>query len=265
MSINEEIYLFLLGLLYVYLVLQIGCTKPKQSIMRNLSLTITLSILSMIVLSQNSFYIGAEMGGVLQRYNYENEKGISSTQTSIPAILGGYFGYTYHSYSIETGFYALYQTVPLLDYNTLTFEVSKSTTEYIGRQVWLIPVRLGKTFLTTGNKLFFRPEIGANLSIYSSYNEENNFISFLPQTASEMLNEGYFPSKFVLGIEPGASIGYRFNDRAAIHLRCSYMIDFTEGYYEELTHLRPYSVKATRTMKNTAQLKIGFTFHFPRP
>jgi len=42
------------------------------------------------------------------------------------------------------------------------------------------------------------------------------------------------------------------------------MAHLGEPHYEEITHLRPFSLNATRTMKNTAQLKVGFAYHFLR-
>lgn len=237
--------------------------------MKKFFLIISFSILSIFGTAQNSFFIGGEAGGILQRYHYENDKNVTSTQTAVSTVLGGYFGYAFRSYAIEVGFYAVHLTIPLLDYNTLTHEVSKSSSEYHGRQGWLIPLRFSKTFLLAGDKVFIKPELGINMNISDFYHEDLSF-TFLHRLNEDSdggyhgLAYAYWQSQYLFIIEPGFSIGYRFSERADIYLRCSYMVDLGDSYYEEITHLIPYTVNATRTMKNTVQFKIGFAYHFLR-
>lgn len=57
--------------------------------MRKYYLIILFSNLSIIGTAQNSFFIGSEAGGILQRYHYENDKNVTSTQTAVSTVLEG--------------------------------------------------------------------------------------------------------------------------------------------------------------------------------
>lgn len=77
--------------------------------MRKLLVILIAFFLSVTCLAQNGIYIGYENGGLFGKYHYMNSKGFSLTQSSIGGVLGGYVGYKYNSYNLESGFMVIIQ------------------------------------------------------------------------------------------------------------------------------------------------------------
>jgi len=246
--------------------------------MRKLFLIATTILLSMTGVAQNGFYIGYENGGLFERYNYVNSKAKTLTQSSIGGILGGYVGFKYDSYSFETGFYGLYSSVPIVEYNYGNSSVSKSSSMGSGQESWLIPLRFGKEFLVAQNKIFIKPEIGFNVIIsrdyiknqpimgwgenVSAFPGDNNYVPSGPDSTRAY---GYIPSKVNFSIEPSISSGYRFKKKADIYLKCSYIANFNPIYYETITHYSTTeTVYATRIMSNAILFQIGLKYHFAK-
>ena len=246
--------------------------------MRKLFVFVTTFLLSMAGIAQNGFYLGYENGGLFERYNYVNSKANTLTQASIGGILGGYFGFKYDSYTVETGFYGLFSSHPLVDFNYSTSEVSKSLSMSSGQESWLIPLRFGKEFLVAQNKIFIKPEIGFNVMISRDYSENQPMMgwgenvsmfpgdnSYIPTGSDSTRAYGYIPSKINFSIEPGISSGYRFKEKADIYLKCSYIANFNPSYYETITHYSETgTVYATRNMSNSILFQIGLKYYFAK-
>lgn len=246
--------------------------------MRKLFVFVTTFLLSMAGIAQNGFYLGYENGGLFERYNYVNSKANTLTQASIGGIFGGYFGFKYDSYTVETGFYGLFSSHPLVDFNYSTSEVSKSLSMSSGQESWLIPLRFGKEFLVAQNKIFIKPEIGFNVMISRDYSENQPMMgwgenvsmfpgdnSYIPTGSDSTRAYGYIPSKINFSIEPGISSGYRFKEKADIYLKCSYIANFNPSYYETITHYSETgTVYATRNMSNSILFQIGLKYYFAK-
>jgi len=244
--------------------------------MRKLLSIITAFLLSMAVSAQNGFYLGYENGGLFESYNYVNSKAKTLTQSSIGGILGGYAGFKHNSYTVETGFYALLSSHPMVVYNYRTSEVSKSASMSNGQESFLIPLRFGKEFLVAGDKIFIKPEIGFNCMVSRDYSEnqtimgwgenvsafpgDNNYVA----TGSDSTRAyGYIPSKTNFSVEPGIASGYRFKKKADIYLKLSYLANFNPSYYETITHYsQTETVYATRNMSNAILFQIGLKYYF---
>lgn len=228
--------------------------------------------------AQNGFYIGYENGGLFERYNYVNSEAKTLTQSSIGGILGGYVGFKYYSYTVETGFYGLYSSYPMVEYNYSNSSVSKSSSMGSGQESWLIPLRFGKEFLVAQNKIIIKPEIGFNVIIsrdhsenqpimgwgenVSAFPEDNNYVPSGPDSTRAY---GYIPSKVNFSIEPSISSGYRFRKKADIYLKCSYIANFNPTYYETITHYSATeTVHATRNMSNAILFQIGLKYYFAK-
>jgi hypothetical protein len=246
--------------------------------MRKLLFFLTASLLSVTCLAQNGFYIGYENGGLFERYNYVNSKAITLTQSSIGGIFGVFVGFKHDSYSFETGFYGLFSSHPLVDYNYSTSEPSNSLSMSSGHESWLIPLRIGKEFLVARNKIFIKPEIGFNVMISRDYSENQPMMgwgenvspfpwdnSYIPTGSDSTRAFGYIPSKVNFSIEPGVSSGYRFKEKADIYLKCSYLSNLNPTYYETITHYSEAgTVYATRNMLNSITFQIGLKYYFAK-
>lgn len=246
--------------------------------MRKLIVIVITFLLSMAGIAQNRFYLGYENGGLFERYNYVNSKAKTLTQASIGGIFGGYFGFKYDSYTVETGFYGMFSSHPLVDFNYNTSEVSKSLSMSSGHESWLIPLRFGKEFLLAQNKIFIKPEIGFNVMISRDYTENQPMMgwgenvsmfpgdnSYIPTGSDSTRAYGYIPSKINFSIEPGISSGYRFKGKADIYLKCSYIANFNPSYYETITHYSETgTVYATRNMSNSILFQIGLKYYFAK-
>jgi hypothetical protein len=244
--------------------------------MRKVIVILTTSLLSITCLAQNGLYVGYENGGMFERYNYVNSKAKTFTQASIGGVFGGYLGYKFDSYTVETGFYGLFSSHPMVDYNYITHEISKSLSMCSGQESWLIPLRFGKEFLVAQNKIFIKPEIGFNVMISRDYSEnqpmmgwgENVSIfpgdnTYIPTGSDSTRAYGYIPSKVNFSIEPGIASGYRFRNRADIYLKCSYIANFNPTYYETIAHYsETETVYATRNMVNSILFQIGLKYYF---
>ncbi|PKP48251.1 MAG: hypothetical protein CVT92_16295 [Bacteroidetes bacterium HGW-Bacteroidetes-1] len=246
--------------------------------MRKLFAILTTFLLPLACLAQDGFYIGYENGGLFERYNYVNSKAKTLTQSSIGGIFGGYVGFKYDSYTLETGFYGLSSSYPMVEYNYRTSEVSKSLSMGSGHESWLIPLRFGKEFLVARNKIFIKPEIGFNVMISRDFSENQPMMgwgenvsafpgdnSYIPTGSDSTRAYGYVPSKINFSIEPGIASGYRFKKKADIYLKCSYNASFNLSYYETITHYsETETVNATRNMSNSILFQIGLKYYFAK-
>lgn len=228
--------------------------------------------------AQNGFYVGYENGGLFERYNYTNSKANTLTQTSIGGIFGGYLGFKHDAYSVETGFYGLNSSHPMIEYNYDTDEAGKSSSMYSGQQSWLIPLRFGMEFTTAGSKIFIKPEIGFNVLISRDYSENQPTMgwgqnvsafpgddTYIPTGSDSTRVFGYIPSGANFSIEPALTSGYRFKNKADIYLKCSYMASFSPSYYETITHYsETETVYATRNMVNAILFQIGVKYYFSK-
>lgn len=232
--------------------------------------------LSMTGMAQNGFYLGYENGGLFERYNYVNSKAKTLTQSSIGGILGGYVGFKHNSYTVETGFYGLFSSQPMVEYNYSTSEVGKYSSMSSGQESWLIPTRFGMEFLMARNKIFIKPEIGFNCIVSRDYIEnqpvmawgqnvsafpgDNNYVHTGPDSTRAY---GYIPSKVNFSLEPSISSGYRFKKKADIYRKCSYLASLNPSYYEIITHYSE-TVYATRNMLNSILFQIGLKYYFAK-
>ena len=246
--------------------------------MRKLFVILATSLLSLTCIAQEGFYIGYENGGNFERYNYVNSEAKTLTQSSIGGIFGGYFGYKYNSYSVETGFYALNSYHPYYEYNYNTFEASKTLSMSSGHESWLIPLRVGMELLVAKKKIFIKPEISFNIILSRDYSENQPMMgygdnvspfpgdnTFIPNGSDSTRAYGYIPSKFNLSVEPSIAAGYRFKEKADIYLKCSYNANFNQSYFETITHYtETETVYATRNMQNSILVQIGLKYYFAK-
>lgn len=246
--------------------------------MKKLFVILTTFLLSMTSMAQNGFYLGYENGGLFERYNYVNSKAKTLTQSSIGGILGGYVGFKHNSYTVETGFYGLFSSTPMVKYNYSTSEVSKSSSMCSGQESWLIPLRFGREFLVAKDKIFIKPEIGFNCIVSRDYTESQSMMgwgenvsafpgdnNYVPSGPDSTRAYGYIPSKVNFSVEPSIALGYRFKMKADIYLKCSYLASFNSSYYETITHYsQTETVYATRNMSNAIIFQIGLKYYFAK-
>jgi hypothetical protein len=244
--------------------------------MKNIFLILTSILLTGTSLAQNGFYIGYENGGLFDKYHYVNSKGFSLSQTSIGGVFGGYVGYKNNSYNIETGFYGYYSYIPFIDYNYNTGKASKLNGGCNSTESWVIPVRLGKEFLISKQKIFIKSEFAINTIISRDYSEVQPTMgwgenvsafpgdnSFIPITADSTRAYGYVNSKLNFSCEASLSTGYRFKKKADIYIKGSYVANFRPLYYETITHYSDIEiVNATRVNVNSFLLQIGLKYYF---
>lgn len=246
--------------------------------MRKSFVVVLTLLLSITVMAQNGFYLGYENGGLFERYNYINSKAKTLTQSSIGGILGGYVGFKHNAYSIETGFYGLFSSHPMVEYNYSTSEVSKSSSMGSGQEIWMIPLRLGIEFLVARDRIFIKPEIGFNCVISRDYSENQPMMgwgenvspfpgdnNYIPTGSDSTRAYGYIPSKVNLSIEPSISTGYRIKKKTEFYLKCSYLASFNPSYYETIIHYSETETEyATRNMSNSVIFQIGLKYYFEK-
>jgi hypothetical protein len=246
--------------------------------MKRLLVILAAITLSFTSAAQNGIYIGYENGGMFERYNYVNSKAKTLTQSSIGGIFGGYVGFKQGPYSLESGFYGLFSAYPMVEYDYITSEVSKSASMGSGQQSWLIPLRFGLEFLVASDKVYVKPEIGFNLLIARDYYKGQSMMgwgqnvspfpgdnSYTPTGPDSTRAYGYVPSKVNFSIEPALACGYRFKKKADIYLKGSYMANINPAYFETITHYsETETVYATRNMTNSFVLQIGLKYYFAK-
>ena len=250
----------------------------RKTDMKKFLLIATTVLLSITGIAQNGFYLGYENGFFSERYDYVNSKAKIFSQSSIGEILGGYFGFKYDTYTIKTGFYGLFSSIPLNKYDYSNFSTEKTLSFTSGQESWLIPLRFGKEFLMVQEKLFIKPEIGFNVTISRDYSENplikgagenitpfpgSNY--FVPSGSDSTRIDGYVSSKVNFSIEPAISFGYRFKKKADIYLKCIYIASFNPTYYETITHYtETETVHATRSVSNAILYQIGLRYYFAK-
>jgi hypothetical protein len=246
--------------------------------MRKSLMILTTFILSVACTAQNGFYLGYENGGLFDRYQYINSKGFSLSQSSIGGVLGGYVGYKYNSYSLETAFYGYYSTHPFVDYDYSSGIPAKSSSMGSGADSWVIPVRFGKEFTFSDQKFFLKPEIAFSTIISRDYSENQPSMgwgenvsafpgdpNYIPTGSDSTRTFGYIPSKFNFGIETGLSAGYRVRKKFDVYIKGSYLATFSPIYYETITHYSETEiVNATSASVNSFQIQIGLKYYFTK-
>lgn len=246
--------------------------------MRKLFAILVSILLTVASFAQNGLYIGYENGGLFDRYHYINSKGFSLSQSSIGGVLGGYVGYKFNSYSLETGFYGYYSSHPFIVYDYDSGIPEKSTSMGSGAESWVIPIRFGKEFVSHNEKFFVKPEISFNTIISRDYSENQPTMGwgenvspfpggpdFIPTSADSTRAYGYVTARMNFAIETGLSAGYRFKKKADIYIKGSYSTNFNPLYYETITHYSEAEiVTATSVNINSFQLQIGIKYYFAK-
>jgi hypothetical protein len=246
--------------------------------MRKSLVFLTTFILSVTCSAQNGFYIGYENGGLFDKYHYINSKGFSLSQSSIGGVFGGYAGYKYNSYSVETGIYGYFSTYPNIDYDYNSGIPVKSNSMGSGAESWVIPVRLGKEFLFSDQKFFLKTEIAFSTIFCRDYSENQPSMGwgenvpafpgdpyFNPTGSDSTRAFGYIPAKFNFGIETGLSAGYRFKKKVDVYIKGNYLATFSPLYYETITHYSEAEiVNATNVSVNAFQIQIGLKYYFAK-
>ncbi len=192
-------------------------------------------------------------------------------------IVGGYVGYKLNGFSIETGFYGYYPSVPFIDYDYDKGIPGNSNVMSSGDGYYIIPLRMGKEFLFAKEKIFVKPEVSLN-SIYSidyPYDQpstgwgEGTITPFnINQNVSgdSTVAYGYYTSLWNFALETSLSAGNRFKKRADIYAKFSYSAYFRPPYYETITHYSKSgeTVSATRVNVNATLFQIGLKFYFKK-
>ena len=158
--------------------------------MKKFLLIATTVLLSITGIAQNGFYLGYENGFFSERYDYVNSKAKIFSQSSIGEILGGYFGFKYDTYTIETGFCGLFSSIPLNKYDYSNFSTEK-TLFYKWTRELADSTTLWKGILMVQEKLFIKPEIGFNVTISRDYSE-NPLIKGAGENITPFPGSNYF-------------------------------------------------------------------------
>jgi|WetSurMetagenome_2_1015567.scaffolds.fasta_scaffold449596_1 hypothetical protein len=246
---------------------------------KTLLLTIFVSSLfAGTITAQTGVYLGYENGIKWDRFNYINSKGYTLNKPAFNAMLGGYVGYKINRYTIETGFYAYYTSIHMIDYNRSTGEASASAGSYHSSSMdsYIIPLRFGAEFNMAKNRIFIKPEMGLTGIIAKTYSSmqpcgfwgENIRIdtSFIPTTGDSSIGYFYRPSKFNLGYEISLSAGVRIISKIDIYLKGSVCNSFKPLFYEAITYYSDLgNATATNTFHgNSVTLEIGLRYYFKK-
>jgi hypothetical protein len=223
--------------------------------------TIIISIFTVIVgsaIAQTGLYFGYENGFKMDKFSYVNSKNKSLTGVQPVEVLGGYLGYKFDDYTLETGFYSYGMNIPVIHYNFATGEPGKSGVAMSGTGMghWVIPVRMGKEFHFSECRFYIKPDISFNTFIAKGYSKDQpisgwgenlSFPGHIWAATDSTLATTYGTTRMNFGIEPGIIIGYRIKEKFDITLKGSYNSCFKPLYYDALTH---YSGEETVTATN---------------
>jgi hypothetical protein len=245
--------------------------------MKKVFIILILTAVVGTAVAQTGLYIGYENGFKMDKFNYVNSMSKSLTGVQPVEVLGGYLGYKFDNYTIETGFYSYGTNIPVIHYDFSTGEPSKSGGAVSGTDMgqWVIPVRFGKEFHFSGNNFFIKPEISFNTFIAKGYSKDQPIggwgenISFpgnISTSTDSTLANTYGTTRMNFGIEPSILIGYRIKEKFDISLKGSYNSCFSPLYYETITHYSSEEiVTATNTFYGNAfLLQIGVKYFFAK-
>ncbi len=196
-------------------------------------------------------------------------------------VWGGYLGYNYSGFTLETGFYGSYSSRPFISYEYDTYEASRSSGSggSSGMNSWVFPLRFGKEFLFFKNRFFLKPEMGFIAIIARDYNDKRpdgswgenvlpypGYPNFTPNGPDSTRAYTHRAAKSNFGIETAFSFGYRFKEKADIYFKGTYQSSFTPLYYETITHYSENDiVTATNTQTGNAILfQIGLRYFIAR-
>lgn len=245
--------------------------------MKKLIVVILAGFIQVSAFSQSGFYFGGDAGFKFDMYHYVNSKGNDLTMLPLDGVWGGYLGYNYNGFTLETGFYGSYSASPFISYDYATFEASRSSSSggSSGMNSWVFPLRFGKEFLFFNNRFFLKPELGFIAIIARDYDDnqpnggwgENvspfpGYPYFTPSGPDSTRAYSYRAAKSNFGIETAFSFGYRFKEKADIYFKVNYQSSFAPLYYETITHYSENDiVTATSTQTGNAFLfQIGLRY-----
>jgi hypothetical protein len=245
--------------------------------MKKAFIILILTAIVVTTVAQTGLYIGYENGFKFDRFHYVNSKGINLTGLQPGGVFGGYVGYKFDNYTLETGFYSYDAGTPVINYDYSSGQPSFKGGSISGTDMghWMIPVRLGREFHFSGSGFFIKPEISFNTFIAKGYTNDQPINGWISNNASigeiatspdSTIGITYGTTRMNFGIEPGILIGYRFAEKFDITLKGSYNCCFIPLYYDTITH---YSSDEIITATNTQYgniflIQIGVKYFFAK-
>lgn len=241
---------------------------------------IIIFILTAIVgtaIAQTGLYIGYENGFKMDKFIYVNSVNKGLTGVQPVEVLGGFLGYKFENYTLETGFYSYGTNIPIIHYDFSTAEPTKSGPAVSGTGMgqWVIPLRIGREFHFSKNRFFIKPEISFNTFIAKEYSKDRlvggwgeniSFPGNISTAADSTLANTYGTKKIIFGVEPSILIGYRIKEKFDISLKGSYNSCFSPLYFDTITHFSSEeNVTATNSFYGNAFLiQIGVKYFFAK-
>lgn len=245
--------------------------------MKNVFIILFLTAIAGTTIAQTGLYIGYENGFKFDKFHYINSKSINLTGVQPGGVFGGYLGYKFDNYTVETGFYSYDAGTPVINYDYSSGQPSFTGGSVSGTDMghWMIPVRLGREFHFSGNEFFIKPEISFNTFIAKGYTNDqpingwisdNRLIGEIATSPDSTIGITYGTTRMNFGIEPSILIGYRIKEKFDISLKGSYNCCFKPLYYDTITHYSSDEiVTATNTQYgNIILIQIGVKYYFAK-
>ncbi len=237
-------------------------------------------LLTQYVFSQRSFYFGYENGIKFDQFSYFNSVGNSHSDYQLDGVLGGYVGYYFNTFTIETGYYKYFTSSPVLRYNYSTKKLDPNDGNgshgSSAMNSTVIPLRFGKEFLFLNKKVFVKPEIGFSAIIgrgdcgaassWGSNVDFDNNHEMIPGEGNSTIGHGFRTQKTNFGFTTGISAGLKIKQRLDIYMKGNFDTSLKPLYFENITHYSPDgNVTATNSFNGTAfSWEIGLRFYLKK-
>lgn len=239
-----------------------------------LILTIAL-LITYNVNAQKGLYVGYENGLKWDFYDYIDNEATNYNHLAMDGVWGGYLGYKWKGYTVETGFYGYYLSAPSLVFDSVTgIPEKRGSGGSSGMNKWVIPVRVGKEFTFCKGRLFLKPEVGFLTMIARDYGPDNSVGSggygirfhgadewYIPGRDSSRTNH-YITGKYNFALETSLSGGVRLWNHFDIYLKGTLTTGFTSTMYNTITYDSPYKhIKAVSATRNSMIYQIGVRYN----
>ena len=249
--------------------------NTQQTMKTNILIAAAILILTLSASAQKGLYIGYENGIKFDFYDYIDNNANTYNHLAMDGVWGGYVGYKWKGYSVETGFYGYYLSSPFLYYDSLTgVPRVQGSSGSSGMDKWVIPVRFGKEFTFCSGRLFVKPEIGFLTMIArdpsadpwvgsSGYGMKHWWIDNEPPRRDSSWSRHYITGKYNFALESSLSGGVRLWKHFDIYLKGSLTTGFTNTMFSTITYDSPYQhLTAVTTTRNSMIYQIGVRYNF---
>ena len=229
--------------------------------------------------SQKGLYVGYENGLKYDFYDYTDSRATSYNHLAMDGLWGGYVGYAWKGYSVETGFYGYYLSSPSLVFDSVTAIPEKQgSSGSSGMNKWVIPVRFGKEFTFCSGKLFLKPQLGFLTMIARDYSADHHtgtsgygirfgaygqYVPFYVPRSDSSRTEHYITGRYNFALENSVSAGVGLWKHFDIYLKGSLITGFTNTMFSTITYDSPYQhISAVTTTRNSMSYQIGVKYNF---